>query len=115
MTCACSKPSLGGGGGSVLLMGGKRRRKSSRTKNKRKSSRKSSRKNRKSKKKNKNNKRRRSVKKRVRIMSGGSFLMGSTIDGSETTNPLYMASKAIGSDYTPQTFSATDINKFYVT
>jgi hypothetical protein len=112
MTCACSKPSLGGGG-SVLLMGGKRRRKSSRTKNKRKSSRKSSRKNRKSKKKN--NKRRRSVKKRVRIMSGGSFLMGSTIDGSETTNPLYMASKAIGSDYTPQTFSATDINKFYVT
>ena len=113
MTCACSKPSLGGGGGSVLLMGGKRRRKSSRTKNKRKSSRKSSRKNRKSKKKN--NKRRRSVKKRVRIMSGGSFLMGSTIDGSETTNPLYMASKAIGSDYTPQTFSATDINKFYVT
>ena len=111
MTCACSKPSLGGGG-SVLLMGGKRRRKSSRTKNKRKSSRKS-RKNRKSKKKN--NKRRRSVKKRVRIMSGGSFLMGSTIDGSETTNPLYMASKAIGSDYTPQTFSATDINKFYVT
>ncbi len=112
MTCGCSKPSLGGGG-SVLLMGGKRRRKSSRTKNKRKSSRKSSRKNRKSKKKN--NKRRRSVKKRVRIMSGGSFLMGSTIDGSETTNPLYMASKAIGSDYTPQTFSATDINKFYVT
>ena len=114
MTCACSKPSLGGGsGGSVLLMGGKRRRKSSRTKNKRKSSRKSSRKNRKSTKKN--NKKRRSVKKRVRIMSGGSFLMGSTIDGSETTNPLYMASKAIGSDYTPQTFSATDINKFYVT
>ena len=114
MTCGCSKPSLGGGSGSsVLLMGGKRRRKSSRTKNKRKSSRKSSRKNRKSKKKN--NKRRRSVKKRVRIMSGGSFLMGSTIDGSETTNPLYMASKAIGSDYTPQTFSATDINKFYVT
>lgn len=112
MTCGCSKPSLGGGG-SVLLMGGKRRRKSSRTKNKRKSSRKSSRKNRKSKKKN--NKRRRSVKKRVRIMSGGSFLMGSTIDGSETTNPLYMTSKAIGSDYTPQTFSATDINKFYVT
>ena len=112
MTCGCSKPSLGGGG-SVLLMGGKRRRKSSRNKNKRKSSRKSSRKNRKSKKKN--NKRRRSVKKRVRIMSGGSFLMGSTIDGSETTNPLYMASKAIGSDYTPQTFSATDINKFYVT
>jgi hypothetical protein len=48
-------------------------------------------------------------------MSGGSFLMGSTMDGSETTNPLYMASKAIGSDYTPQTFSATDINKFYVT
>jgi len=113
MACGCSKPSLGGSGGSVLLMGGKRRRKSSRTKNKRKSSRKSSRKNRKSKKKN--NKRRRSVKKRVRIMSGGSFLMGSTIDGSETTNPLYMASKAIGSDYTPQTFSATDINKFYVT
>lgn len=112
MTCGCSKPSLGGGG-SVLLMGGKRRRKSSRIKNKRKSSRKSRRKNRKSKKKN--NKRRRSVKKRVRIMSGGSFLMGSTIDGSETTNPLYMASKAIGSDYTPQTFSATDINKFYVT
>ena len=112
MTCGCSKPSLGGGG-SVLLMGGKRRRKSSRNKNKRKSSRKSSRKNRKSKKKN--NKRRRSVKKRVRIMSGGSFLMCSTIDGSETTNPLYMASKAIGSDYTPQTFSATDINKFYVT
>lgn len=110
MTCGCSKPSLGG---SVLLMGGKRRRKSSRTKNKRKSSRKSSRKNRKSKKKN--NKRRRSVKKGVRIMSGGSFLMGSTMDGSETTNPLYMASKAIGSDYTPQTFSATDINKFYVT
>ena len=114
MTCGCSKPSLGGGSGSsVLLMGGKRRRKSSRIKNKRKSSRKSRRKNRKSKKKN--NKRRRSVKKRVRIMSGGSFLMGSTIDGSETTNPLYMASKAIGSDYTPQTFSATDINKFYVT
>jgi len=113
MTCGCSKPSLGGSGGSVLLMGGKRRRKSSRNKNKRKSSRKSRRKNRKSKKKN--NKRRRSVKKRVRIMSGGSFLMGSTIDGSETTNPLYMASKAIGSDYTPQTFSATDINKFYVT
>jgi len=113
MACGCSKPYLGGSGGSVLLMGGKRRRKSSRTKNKRKSSRKSSRKNRKSKKKN--NKRRRSVKKRVRIMSGGSFLMGSTIDGSETTNPLYMASKAIGSDYTPQTFSATDINKFYVT
>jgi predicted MarR family transcription regulator len=111
MTCACSKPSLGGGG-SVLLMGGKRRRKSSRIKNKRKSSRKS-RKNRKSKKKN--NKRRRSVKKRVRIMSGGSFLMGSTIDGSETTNPLYMASKAFGSDYTPHTLSATDINKFYVT
>lgn len=111
MTCGCSKPSLGGGSGSsVLLMGGKRRRKSSRIKNKRKSSRK----NRKSKKKNKN-KKRRSVKKRVRIMSGGSFLMGSTIDGSETTNPLYMASKAIGSDYTPQTFSATDINKFYVT
>ena len=111
MTCGCSKPSLGGGSGSsVLLMGGKRRRKSSRTKNKRKSSRK----NRKSKKKNKN-KKRRSVKKRVRIMSGGSFLMGSTIDGSETTNPLYMTSKAIGSDYTPQTFSATDINKFYVT
>lgn len=111
MTCGCSKPSLGGGSGSsVLLMGGKRRRKSSRIKNKRKSSRK----NRKSKKKNKN-KKRRSVKKRVRIMSGGSFLMGSTIDGSETTNPLYMTSKAIGSDYTPQTFSATDINKFYVT
>lgn len=115
MTCGCSKPSLGGGSGSsVLLMGGKRRRKSSRIKNKRKSSRKSSRKNRKSKKKNKN-KKRRSIKKRVRIMSGGSFLMGSTIDGSETTNPLYMVSKAIGSDYTPQTFSATDINKFYVT
>lgn len=111
MTCGCSKPSLGGGSGSsVLLMGGKRRRKSSRIKNKRKSSRK----NRKSKKKNKN-KKRRSVKKRIRMMSGGSFLMGSTIDGSETTNPLYMASKAIGSDYTPQTFSATDINKFYVT
>lgn len=107
MTCGCSKPSLGGGS-NILMLGGKRRRKNSRKNSK------SKKKNSKSKKKKKNSKRR-SIKKRVRIMSGGSFLMGSTMDGSETTNPLYMASKAIGSDYSPQTFSATDINRQYVT